>query len=109
MAETDKLSVLRVPATVRLERGMSLTPNEMRQLKQSTGRPLNELLGGDMDDMDAAPDRIQSLVWVALRRDGWELSWEQAGDVLPEFVEEPPDPSSGERSPSSPGSAGSGG
>ena len=35
--------------------------------------------------MDAAPDRIQSLVWVELRRQGYEVSWEEAGDVMPEF------------------------
>ena len=98
-----------LPDTVRISRGMSLSPNEMRTLKEKTGRTLTELLGGDLDDMDEAPDRIQSLVWIELRRMGYDVDWEAAGDVRPEFAEpEPPDPTSGEHSTSSPASAASG-
>jgi hypothetical protein len=69
-----------------------MTPNEMRALKAHTGRPLSELLGGDPNDMDLAPDRMQSMVWIALRREGYDVSWEQAGDVLPDMTEFAPDP-----------------
>ena len=62
----------------------SLTPNEMRALKAQTGKPLGELLGGDENDMEQAPDRIQALVWVGLRRAGYQASWDQAGDVSPD-------------------------
>jgi hypothetical protein len=111
MAEADEVVSLpaRLPATVRLQRGMSLTPNEMRMLKEKTGRSLTELLGGDLEDLDAAPDRMQALVWVELRRQGFDPSWEDAGDIVPEFVEQEPDPTSGGRSPSSPASVDSGG
>lgn len=83
----------KLPTTVRLSQGMSLTPNEMRTLKEKTGRTLTELLGGDLDDMDEAPDRIQSLIWVELRRQGFDIDWEDAGNVAPDFAtEEDADP-----------------
>lgn len=83
-------ATLALPRSIRV--ASSMTPNEMRALKQETGRPLSDLLGGDPEDMDLAPDRIQSLVWVALRRDGHHVSWEDAGDVLPDMTEVTPDP-----------------
>jgi hypothetical protein len=98
-----------LPVSVQLSLSMALTPNEMRILKEKTGRPLNELLGGDFDDLDTAPDRIQSLIWAQLRRDGYDVSWEQAGDVLPDYVQAEPDPTSAESSSSSSTSAASGG
>jgi hypothetical protein len=107
MAETEPVVNL-LPDQVELQPGMSLTPNEMRTLKEKTGRTLNELLGGDLEDMDAAPDRIQSLVWAQLRRLGYDVDWHEAGDVLPVFKETVPDPTSGEPSTSSPDSAASG-
>ena len=57
-----------------------------------------ELLGGgDAEDLDAAPDRIQALVWIQLRRDGHSPSWDEAGDVAPDFTPEAVDPSNGGR------------
>lgn len=72
----------------------AMTPNEMRAIKAHTGRSLTELIGGDAEDMDQAPDRIQAMVWVALRRAGHDPSWEQAGDVVPDMAEPEPDPTS---------------
>jgi hypothetical protein len=70
-----------------------MTPNEMRALKAQTGLSLQELLGGDAEDMDRAPDRLQALVWVALRRAGYEgVSWDDAGDVAAVTAPEAPDP-----------------
>jgi hypothetical protein len=69
-----------------------MTPNEMRALKRIGGRSLQELLGGDADDMDKAPDRLQALAWVALRRAGYDVSWDQAGDVAVITEEPEPDP-----------------
>lgn len=96
MAATRKLSAARaLPTRVRIEVGGALTPNEMRLLKEHTGRNLNDLLGGDAEDLDAAPDRLQALVFVQLRRDGFDVTWDEAGDVLPDYTVEPPDPTSG--------------
>jgi hypothetical protein len=83
-----------LPTSVKLVRGMMLTPNEMRTVKAMTGRTLTDLLGGDENDMDRAPDRIQTLVWIQLRREGFDPSWDDAGDVLPSYEQERPDPTS---------------
>lgn len=84
MAETEQVVNLPRSLPERVPVPTTLTPNEMRALKQATGRSLSELLGGDENDMDLAPDRIQALVWTGLRREGFDPSWDQAGDVLPE-------------------------
>jgi hypothetical protein len=91
MASTNG-AVAALPATIKVVQDM--TPNELRALKEETGRPLGELIGGDVDDMDKAPDRIQSLVWVALRRAGYDVSWQDAGDVRPDMTEAMVDPTS---------------
>ena len=73
------------PLPAKIAPATSLTPNEMRALKAQTGRSLTELIGGDPEDMDLAPDRIQAMVWVALRRAGYAVTWEQSGDVMPDM------------------------
>ena len=81
------------------------TPNEVRLLKQMTGKTYTELAGEDA----AREDQEQVMLWVALRRLGYEPTWEEAGDVVLDFNTPPADPTSGESSTSSPPSAGSGG
>lgn len=100
------MTVTTLPATIRV--AATLTPNEMRALKAATGRNLNDLLGGEAEDMDQAPDRIQSLVWVALKRAGYGCSWDEAGDVAPDMTDEPEDPTNGASSTSSSTSAAGG-
>lgn len=78
-----------------------LTPNQMRALKAETGRTLEELLGDNADDAD----RIQTLVWLNLRRQGFNAPWDDIGDVGVEFEPEVPDPTNGDDSPTSPPSA----
>jgi len=107
MADTNVMNGKALPATIRV--AINMTPNEMRALKAHTGRSLTELVGGDPNDMDLAPDRLQAMVWVALRRDGYaEVTWEQAGDVLPDMTEVEPDPTSAASSSSSSTSAATG-
>jgi len=79
-----------LPQSIRVVQ--SMTPNEMRALKEVTGQPLSQLLGGDPDDMDLAPDRLQAMVWVALLRAGYQPTWDDAGDVFPDMTEAQPDP-----------------
>ena len=68
-----------------------MSPNDMRALKAETGRTLTALMEGDDD-----ADRMQAVVWLRLRRDGYELSWEDAGTVAIEFQgEDTPDPTNG--------------
>ena len=71
---------------------MTMTPNEMRALKEKTGKTLTELLGGDAEDIDQAPDRIQSLVWVELRRQGYDVRVGRGRGRDPDMEEEVPDP-----------------
>jgi hypothetical protein len=83
MAETNP-QVVNLPARLpdQIVVTAQLTPNEMRALKTHTGRSLQELIGGDAEDMDLLPDRTQALVWVALRRAGYQdVTFEEAGDV----------------------------
>jgi hypothetical protein len=94
-----------LPQTIAIpDTAEGMTPNEMRKLKQASGRRLDELFG-DEADLD---DKTQALVWIQLRRGGYDPSWDDAGDVMPVGREEQPDPSSGARSTSSPPSAATG-
>lgn len=74
-----------VPAFVELMQGGALgfTPNELRLLKLTTGKTLQE--------MDEA-DTTQVAVWVKLRREGHDVSWDRCGDVEVRYV--PVDPPS---------------
>jgi hypothetical protein len=63
-----------------------LTPNEMRLLRKETGFDLMELMGEDAN----ADDRTQLLVWAYLRRNGYDPTWDQAGDVIVEWAEVDP-------------------
>jgi hypothetical protein len=82
-----------------------LTANEMRQLKENTGKTMTDLMGEEADDAD----RLQTMVWLELRRRGHDVRWDQVGDVAIEFVVDLPDPTSGGSPKSSPPSAASGG
>jgi hypothetical protein len=104
MAEADPVTQLKrpLPATVPIpESAEGLTPNEMRKLKEVSGRRLDELFGEEVD----LDDKTQALVWVQLVRAGYAPSWDEAGDVRPATGGEEPDPTSGARSSSSPPSA----
>lgn len=83
---------------------MRLSPNDMRELKQMTGRRLTELTGEGADEADA----MQTMAWLKLRRDGNPVPWDRLGDVQIVFEPAEPDPTSGEPSTPSPDSAGSG-
>jgi hypothetical protein len=102
-------AALALPKAVRISPGTMFTPNELRRLKVISGHPLGELL--DEENLDLLPERLQASVWIALRREGYDVTWEQAGDVLPEMTQETeqPDPTMPAPSSSSSASAASGG
>jgi hypothetical protein len=92
MAEADVVDMPeRAPLSITIEAAQSVrfTPNEIRALKAETGRSLTELLGPEADD----GDRMQTLVWLRLLRDGRGIAWDECGDVAIEVQVEPPDPS----------------
>jgi len=96
----------RLPDSVEVSQNpdLRMSPNLIRALKAQTGKTLDELLGESADEAD----RVQTIVWLQLRRQGFEAPWDEVGDVALEYVEEPVDPTSGEPSTSSPPSATSG-
>jgi hypothetical protein len=97
MGETERVTALprELPKTMRVpSTAEGLTPNEMRKLKEASGRRLDDIFG-DETDLD---DKTQALIWVQLRRDGFDPSWDDAGDVMPITEDEAPDPTSGGRS-----------
>ena len=96
----DSITLTGTPDDIRL------TPNEMRALKVATaGKSLDELMGAAADDAD----RMQTVIWLYLRRHGHpDIRWDEAGDIAVEYEEPTPDPTSAEPSTSSPDSVDSG-
>jgi hypothetical protein len=109
MAEPEAVTEIikrRLPEVVEFDVNAGMPPHSPREtamLKEMTGRSFQELAGEGADD----GDRERVLVWFKLRRLGYEPSWEEAGDVLIDYVT--PNPPSGGASTSSPPSVGSGG
>ena len=64
------------------------TPNEMRRMKDQTGRTMTQLMGEDAPE----EDRLQAMVWLQLQRDGFDPTWDEAGDVAIRFEVDVPDP-----------------
>jgi len=93
----------RLPDSVEVSQNpdLRMSPNLIRALKAETGKTLDQLLGEGADEAD----RIQTIVWLQLRRQGFDARWDEVGDVALEYVEEAVDPTSGEPSTSSPPSA----
>ena len=73
---------------------LRMTPNQIRALKAESGRNLSDLMDASADEAD----RMQAIVWLALRRQGYEASWDDAADVAIEFQgDAAPDPTNDER------------
>lgn len=90
-----------LPDHVRIIGAPRFSANQLRQLRAVTGLELEQL----MTDSAAM---LQAYAYTLLRRDGYEVSWEEAGDVLIEFADETPDPTYAGNATASPDSAGSG-
>lgn len=74
--------------TITQTSGSRFTPNELRRLKLETGKGLTELLGPGADDAD----KMQTLVWLRLTREGHVVKWEECADVWVNIEVEPDDP-----------------
>lgn len=88
---------LPLPTSIQIEGQMSdlaPTPNEMRAIKTASGMRLDYLFDPSSDA--DADDRVQAFTWLALRRAGYDASWNDAGDVRLVQADEPPDPTNGE-------------
>jgi len=95
MADPDVIPMPRQPGMVTIEStdGVRFTPNELRRLKAETGRTMTELLGPDADD----GDRMQTLAWLHLLREGTPIQWDACGDVAIEIKVAQPDPTNAGR------------
>lgn len=90
-----------LPSSVKVGGTPRLTPNEIRVLKATTGRTLQDVFSDEADVM-------QAMVWLKLRRAGYNVSWAQAGDIEADMVGEPVDPMNVGTLPTLPLSADSG-
>lgn len=70
---------------------MGMTPRELRELKNASGLRLDYLMG-DECDLD---EKAQLGTFIALRRAGYDPTWDEALDVLAVPKAGTPDPTSG--------------
>lgn len=82
------------------------SPGTQRALKAETGQTWDKLVGPDAD----SADRIQTLIWIKLRKEIPDLRWDECADVELHIEEGAMglDPTRLAGSASSPPSAGSG-
>lgn len=92
-----------IPEFIKVTGSPRFSANQLRHLKALTGMAMEDLMG------DAATV-MQAYVYTQLQREGYDVSWEVAGDIPLEFDEAAaaPDPSSTGSVTDSPPSAGSG-
>lgn len=90
-----------LPEYVRVVGAPRFSANQLRQIQATTGMSLEQIMGDGAAVM-------QAYAYTRLRLDGYDLSWEAAGDVLLEFAELASDPTSTDIATASPRSVGSG-
>jgi hypothetical protein len=90
-----------LPASIAIGSAPAFSPNELRVLKAQTGRTLESIMNDEADAM-------QATIWFALRRAGYDPTFEAAGEVRGEMATLEPDPTIGAASTTSPHSADSG-
>ena len=79
--EVAHLPARALPDTVELTGGdLALTADEMDRLRDAANLSLNVLLGDD-DDLDNLPHKQRALVWLALRRQGFDPAWSDCGRI----------------------------
>ena len=91
MADPDVITLPpRTPTTVSVDvgGGVRFSPNELRVLRAETGKGFTELMGPDAED----EDRMQTLAWLQMRRDGNPVRWDECGDIEMAVSATTPDP-----------------
>ena len=80
------------------------TPRELELIKDRYGRSMSELMQDDSDD------KFVTLGWLKLRRQGYQISFDDMQDIVIELVgDETPDPTNTDNSDDSPRSVTPGG
>ena len=85
MVDTDIVSTngqqaRALPAMIRLTAAESQripSPGTQRALKAETGQAWDKLVGPDAD----SADRIQTMIWIQLRRSIPDLHWDECADI----------------------------
>jgi hypothetical protein len=104
MATSEVTRELPAVVAINLEQAGRITPNQMRMIRAVTGKTMSEIFGEDA----AEEDRLQAMIWLELRKQGFDPSWDQAGDVGLEAVTDQADPTTTANSTGSPLFAASG-
>ena len=95
MADTDVVRLPEPRANIKLPELIDLdmdegmpphSPRELSMLRASTGKGFQDLIGPDALD----EDRERVLIWFKLRRLGYEPTWEEAEEVLINYVQPNP-------------------
>lgn len=76
-----------LPQFVKIQGAPRFSANQLRMVQAATGRSMEQL-------MNDAASVVQAFVWLQLRRDGYEVTFDEAGDVPIEFADDVPDPTS---------------
>jgi hypothetical protein len=78
-----------LPESIRVDTNPRFSPNELRVMKAQTGRSLDSI-------MNEPENAVQAMIWKALRRAGFDPTFDECADVEAEFpTPEPPDPFTG--------------
>jgi hypothetical protein len=76
-AETEPRQLPELIHIAAAEAGRIPSPGTQRALKAETGKTFDEMAGPDAD----GADRIQTLIWMKLRRTYPGLRWDECADV----------------------------
>jgi hypothetical protein len=107
MAEATNHRVTNAPMEVVLRQdevsAPRFTPRELHLIKEHLGRSFTQILTDDDTD-----DKFVVMAWLKLRRDGYDLGWDEMDDVVITIGGQPADPTSAPVSTTLPRSAATG-
>jgi len=76
------------------------TPRELRLIQEHLGRSFSQLVTDEASD-----DKLAVVAWLKLRRDGYDVSWDEMDDVVISIAAESANPTSAQPGTTSPPSA----
>lgn len=74
-----------LPEFVAIKGTPRFSANQLRQLQAVTGMTMEQVMNDQASVM-------QAFAWFQLRKDGYEVSWADAGDIPIQFDDVPADP-----------------
>ena len=76
---------------------LPMSGKQMRELKEASGYRIDQLVGDGPDAADLDVKQT-ALAWLALRRRGYKVTWDQADEVVVHIDDVVPDPPNAVRS-----------